>query len=211
MVLASVLSGATGCSFGMRTAPSDPGKRTVRAARACAADTYYPFFDSVSTGVGVYNIVVSTTARDKVSIYGQEMGKKTGLTLGIAQAALFGLGAAYGYVQIARCNALNRERGFDPSRGALVDGRWQLQRARPRSEAGDSKASAPRSDDDRPVLLAPGSEDDRPPRPSAEGKAARPAPSMKASSGTELPSWSAFRRFPLPPETPPRAPAKGSP
>jgi hypothetical protein len=48
-----------------------------------------------------------------------------GLNLGIAQAALFGLGATYGYVQLARCSEMSREKGLDTTRGKVVNGEWR--------------------------------------------------------------------------------------
>jgi hypothetical protein len=226
VVLVSVLAGATGCSFGMRTAPSDPAQRTRKAAQACVADMYYPFFDTVSAGVGVYNIHVSLAARDRVSIYGVEMSKKAGHALGITQAALFGIGALYGYVQLARCSELSREKRLDTTRGTVVNGEWHPARVRSNradsdstdkgATSGDSTPSegtAPGSENDRSRHLAPGSEDDRPrhPAPGREDDRPRPpAPGTQGAGSAELPSWSAFRRYPLPPENPPRGPATGN-
>jgi hypothetical protein len=181
VVLVSVLAGATGCSFGMRTAPSDPAQRTLKAARACTADMYYPFVDTISAGVGVYNIAISNAARDRVSIYGIETSKKAGRALGITQAVVFGLGAAYGYVQLARCSELSGEKGLDTTRGTVVNGEWRPARVRSNRAAGDSTgkdathgentASAPGSEDD----LAPGTEDDRPHRPTPGSENDRPS------------------------------------
>jgi hypothetical protein len=162
----------------MRTAPSDPAERTRNAALSCTSDAYFPFLDTISAGVGVYNIGVSLAARDRVSIYGVERSKKAGLALGITQAALFGLGATYGYVQLARCSELSRGKGIDPTRGTVVNGEWRPARVRSNRAAsdstgkdatpGDSTASAgtaPGSEDDRPRGLAPRSEDDGPRHP----------------------------------------------
>jgi hypothetical protein len=57
--------------------------------------------------------------------------------------------------------------------------------------------------------MAPGSEDDRPPR-SEDARPRHPAPGTQDADSAELPRWSAFRRYPLPPENPPRARATGN-
>jgi hypothetical protein len=187
VVLLSALAGATGCSFTMGTAPSDPAQRTRKAAGSCTSSVYFPLLDTISAGVGVYNIGVSVAARDRVSLYRAEMSKKAGLALGITQAALFGAGAVYGYVQTARCDALRRETGLDPTPGTTTSGQWHPE-ARARSRrASESVGRAPGSEDDLPQAPAPGTDD---------------------AVSTELPSWSAFRRYPLPPESPARAPAR---
>lgn len=206
ILLVSVSAGATGCSFSMQTAPSDPARRTRQAARSCTWDVSYPVVDTISTAVGVYNIGISRAARDRVSIYTVETSKKAGLALGITQAAVFGVGAIYGYVQAARCSELRRETRLDARPGD-----WAFtRRVRAKRSAGDSSTpgestaragSAPGSEDDRPHGPAPGSEDDRP-----HG----PAPGTEDAGSTGLPSWSAFRRYPLAPENPPRTPATGS-
>jgi hypothetical protein len=75
-----------------------------------------------------------------------------------------------------------------------------------------SAGPAPGTEDDRPLGLAPGSDDDRPPGRaprSEDGRPRHPAPGTQGANSTGLPSWSAFRRYPLPQENPPRAPATG--
>jgi hypothetical protein len=100
---------ASGCSFAMRTAPSDPSERTPEAAQACTSSYLVPALDSVSAAVGGYNIAVSAAADDKVRIYGGEVDKGVGLGLGIAQLAAFGIAATYGYIEATRCNELRHE------------------------------------------------------------------------------------------------------
>lgn len=99
---------------------------------------------------------------------------------------LYGLGATYGYVQVARCSALRRETerdDADDSPGSSSNGNTP-----PRNQATASASRAPGSEDDPPQGPAPGTEDAAPANP-------------------ELPSWSAFRRYPLQQEQQPRPPA----
>jgi tetrahydromethanopterin S-methyltransferase subunit F len=198
-----IVAAATGgCSFFMPTAPSDPVQRTRKAAVACKSATHYPIVDTISAAVGVYNIGVSLVARDRVLIYGQEASKKTGLTLGITQAVLFGLGATYGYVQVARCRELGRERGLEAKPRPAPSGDWHAKpRARGNGATGDSTGQGSRTGGRTASAgSAPGTEDDFP-----RGT----APGTEDAVSAELPPWSAFRRYPLAPEHPPRAPATG--
>jgi hypothetical protein len=112
--LAVVALASTGCSFFMNTAPSAPSERTPEAAHACTNDALVPILDTVSAGVGAANIAVSAGAYDQVEYGSIKMDKKVGLALGVTQLVLAGAAATYGYVQLARCNALRREVGLEP-------------------------------------------------------------------------------------------------
>jgi hypothetical protein len=185
----------------MPTAPSEPAQRTRNAAHACKSALEYPVVDTISTAVGIYNIGVSLAARDRVSVYTVDMSKRTGLTLGITQVVLYGLGATYGYVQTARCSELREEKGLDARPRSSASGDW---RAKPRAPVngatGATGQSSARGDRTASVGRAPGSEDDLP---------RSPAPGTDDAESPDLPSWSAFRRYPLAPEHPPPEGVKG--
>jgi hypothetical protein len=170
----------TGCSFGMNVAPSDPSKRTHEAARKCTDGVFLPVADSLVAAVGVYNISVSAAAQDKVTMYGVPVDKTAGLTLGITQLVVFGAAATYGYIQAARCTGLQRE----------------LHRAADLEAEAQAKPTAAAN---QPLEAAPGSADDH---DAAEGPPARSAANVPSAGSApperQLPSWSAFRRMPMP-------------
>jgi len=108
---------SVGCSLGMSTAPSHPSARTEEAARECTSSPHLPILDTLSAGVGAFNVAISAAAEDEVTFYGAAIDKEVGLTLGITQLALFGAGAVYGYVQLGRCHALRKERHLTSGEG----------------------------------------------------------------------------------------------
>jgi hypothetical protein len=164
----------TGCSFGMNVAPSDPSKRTTKAARDCTDSVLFPIGDTLAAGVGAYNVGVSVAAHDKVTIYGAPVDKSVGLALGISQLVAFGAAATYGYIQVARCNSLKHEQH-------VVD------------DADAQTESKPTAPPPPPVEAAPGTSDDH------DATEALPAPAgSNAPPEQQLPSWSAFRRMPMP-------------
>jgi hypothetical protein len=171
----------SGCSFGMNVAPADPSRRTHEAARRCTDSYLLPIVDTLGAGLGAYNVGVSTAADDKVKLYGVDVDKKVGLALGVTQLIAFGAAATYGYVQATRCNSLRHEQHLE------VDPQAPAPAAPGASAQAKPGASAP-----PPVEAAPGTADDH-------DATDQPAPA--ASGGPpqhELPSWSAFRRMPLP-------------
>ena len=113
LVGAGALAAATGCSFAMDIAPSDPSRRTVEAARECTSSVAAPIADSISAAVGAYNTGVSLAATDEVRIYGITAKRSTGLALGVTQLAAFGIAATYGFIQASRCHSLRAERHLD--------------------------------------------------------------------------------------------------
>ena len=130
-----------GCSFvGVRGLPSDPSQRTAKATRECLQGYWYPILDTANAGIGAYNTGLAASANegDRIKAYGYlEMDRKAGLALGITQLTLFGAGAVYGFVQLARCEALDNER---------------KSRRRPSEDPTRRAPTAPKE-------LAPGSED----------------------------------------------------
>ena len=103
--------GCVGCSFVFVPAPpSDPSERTREAASRCTTSVLHPVLDSVGAGIGAINIGIAADASPgDVSWYGIEMDAEKGMGLGVTQLVVFGAAAAYGFIQISRCDTLREE------------------------------------------------------------------------------------------------------
>lgn len=186
LVLALAVT-ASGCSTGMKVAPSDPSQRNHRTARECTDNILLPVLDTLAAGVGAYNIGFSAAADDKVSYGSIDIDKGVGLALGITQLVGFGAAASYGYIQFARCQTLRREQNIG-TRKTEPEPPSPMEPPPP----GASQAATPPPP---PVAMAPGSADDH---DATEGPGRSAGSSTAPSATDELPSWSAFRRVPLP-------------
>ena len=101
-----------GCSFFLvPSPPSDPSYRTQEAADACKTSALIPAGDTAMALVGALNLGIAASAEsdEKVRWYGAELDRGAGMALGVAQLALFGAAATYGFVQLSRCHDLRKE------------------------------------------------------------------------------------------------------
>lgn len=92
-----------GCSFTMRTPPSEPAKRTAHAAKECGG-IVYPIFDTVSVAAGVTWVV--RAEQDEAAGRAEHEAERIA---GYGIIGLFGAAAMYGYVVEVRCASLRRE------------------------------------------------------------------------------------------------------
>lgn len=101
-----LLLSTSGCSFMFVDAPpSEPHLRTPHAAVECTASVALPVLDVT---LGALELALGVAAAPSAS-QNEALSKEARTTLALSWAGIYGVSAAYGFVQTGDCRTLRRE------------------------------------------------------------------------------------------------------